>query len=94
MANKLRYQIEEVYDKNDNKKVLDPAIKLQQYFVHFAIQGKSARLVSENGKTLKTTEVEEIFIWENGIKLTTENTIYYLKPYMVGENDEFSERLF
>lgn len=97
MANKLRYQIDELYnidgtlntDLEFRKKFL-PHI----YFIYFLKEGRNATLIAENDMMMKTSKVKDISIWENGIKVTTQNTIYHLNPYMVGENNENIQRLF
>lgn len=86
--NKLRYQIESTTDRDGNKKDIPNEWKLRQYFIHSMLEGRSAFLIDENEKVLQTSVVEQIFLWENGIQLTTMNTVYYLRPYLVGENSE------
>lgn len=96
MANKkLRYQIDGCYDKEGKAKSLPADVRLGQYFIYFMMIGRGAKLINENNNTTwHTSEVQEIFFWENGIKITTLNTVYYLKPYLAGEDDEVSEKLF
>lgn len=94
MANKLRYQIDGCYDREGKAKDLPSDIRLGQYFIYFMMIGRGAKLINENNVTWHTSKVEEIFFWENGIKITTLNTVYYLKPYLVGDDNEVSKELF
>lgn len=85
-AHKIIYQIDSCCDREDREKEIPADIKFGRYFLHFVLTGRSAILVNiNNNKTLTTSAVEQVFIWENGIKLTTKNTIYYLKPYICEE---------
>lgn len=83
---KLVYNIDSVSDKNGGKKSI-PSDWYRDYFIFVATVGRSAILVDENdtNMTLTTSTVQEISLWENGVKITTRNTVYYLKPVVKGE---------
>jgi hypothetical protein len=83
---KLIYKIDSTSNREGGKKEIPAEWKEQEYFIHRAFVGSSARLVfvdelnEHDAMGLSTSTLEEISIWENGIKLTTKNTVYYLKP--------------
>lgn len=84
---KLVYRIEDVQDRNGNKKEIPLEWLEHNYYIYFAKIGRGARLMFEemNGEGLHTSAVEDISIWENRITITTMNTVYYLTPSIVEE---------
>lgn len=96
MVNKLRYQIDMLYNKDGSPhtdKEFQKKFLPHIYFIKALREGYSMRLIAENDMALQTSKVENVTIWENGIRVETKNTIYCLNPYMVGENNENIQRL-
>lgn len=83
----LIYKIDSTNDREGNIKEIPTEWKEQEYFIHSAGVGRSAILLWSDGtdRHLRTSKVEEILILGNSIKLTTMNTVYYLKPVIKGE---------
>lgn len=71
-----KYIIYTVTDKDGNKKS-----DIQgRFHIKFAKVGRSAILLADDfHKSLQTSRVEDISIWENGITITTRNSVYVLE---------------
>jgi len=91
----LVYQIESTNDRLGNKKEIPNEWKLQQYIIYSLSVGHSAMLpyADNSGRGLRTSTVEDISMFNNKIKITTRNTVYYLKPILRGDSDGKSELL-
>ena len=84
---KLVYKIDSTNDREGNLKSIPTSWSEPEYFIYVAHVGRSAILIDNDDEnmTIRTSTIEDITIWENGIKLTTRNTVYYLKPVIKGE---------
>lgn len=80
----IRYKITSANDRDGNEKKLSDDVKTSTFFLYSINIGGSAVLVYEDGShVLKTSTVENINIWEQGVILTTLNTVYYLEPITI-----------
>jgi hypothetical protein len=89
MANKIRYTIEASYDRHGNYKKLSDDWVNKKYFIKLLVIGAGAKLLMEDtdGRYLHTSTVEDISMWENGITITTRNTVYRLKPEVISDEE-------
>lgn len=78
----LVYQIDSVTDRNGDEKEIPAEWKIKQYSLDAVAVGRSAWLgwVDSDNKGLQTSTVEEIFIYGNSVRITTQNTVYWMKP--------------
>lgn len=85
MANKVRYKIEESYDRQGNDKAIPTDWINREYFIHHLAIGSGAILMMEENthRHLHTSTVEDITVWENTIRITTRNTVYVLVPEVI-----------
>lgn len=78
------YKITSAYDRNNNKKNIYSWGESTYFIRHISI-GSSAYLIQmDSDKALITSRVEDLSIYENTIKITTANSIYYLEPIIEG----------
>lgn len=89
---KIFYKIESAKEVNGElfggKDVdMSEARKNREYFLYSVSIGRSAFLVhaDNNDKCLRTSTVQDVKVWEQGLIITTKNTVYYLKPITKGE---------
>lgn len=80
----LIYRIINVYDKNGNKKELPHNEQSKRWMIEGAYVGNIAILIEVDSpyRTFFTSKVEDISIYENTIRITTKNYVYWLKPYV------------
>lgn len=86
----IRYRIGHTYDREHQIKEIPEQWKTDSYSVEFLTVGKPASLKSDfiEGMSLRLTPVEEIMMHNNQIRITTQNTIYFLEPYIKTEGGE------
>lgn len=78
------YKIDETQDRNGNPKAVDPEWLKTAYILSKVVPGHSAVLpMFGSMNSLITSKVEEVAIWDNHVKVTTRNTVYYFKPVEV-----------
>ncbi|UGO46224.1 hypothetical protein PQE74_gp141 [Bacillus phage vB_BanS_Chewbecca] len=80
---KIVWRITSVTDKNEVA-VNSEAVKermSKRYFMYCALEGRSAILtnVDNQREALKTSTVEELFLFEDSIRITTKNSVYWLR---------------
>lgn len=79
----LVWRITSISDKDENP--IDSKVSFdrmsKRYWLHSAMEGRNAFLVNiDNDKEcLQTSKIEQLFIWGDAVKITTLNTIYWLK---------------
>lgn len=80
---KIVWKISSVTDKNevsiDNEAVRERMSK--RYFMYCATEGRSAVLINVDNQreALQTSTVEGLFVFEDSMKITTRNSVYWLK---------------
>ncbi|UGO47983.1 hypothetical protein PQE72_gp169 [Bacillus phage vB_BanS_Skywalker] len=80
---KIVWKITSVTDKNevavDNADVRQRMSK--RYLMYVAVVGRSAILLNADNsrEALQTSTVEELFLFEDSMKITTRNSVYWLK---------------
>ncbi|QIW89840.1 hypothetical protein PQE71_gp158 [Bacillus phage Izhevsk] len=80
---KIVWKISSVTDKNEVA-VENEAVKQRmskRYFMYCAIEGRSAVLINVDNQreALQTSTVEELFLFEDSMKITTRNSVYWLR---------------
>uniref|UniRef100_A0AB39C744 Uncharacterized protein n=1 Tax=Bacillus phage KoopaTroopa TaxID=3234046 RepID=A0AB39C744_9CAUD len=80
---KIVWRITSVTDKNEVA-VNSEAVKermSKRYFMYCALEGRSAIFtnVDNQREALKTSTVEELFLFEDSLRITTKNSIYWLR---------------
>lgn len=78
----LKYKIEDVLDREGNKKTIPFSWQRGEYVLSKVVLGHSAVLpmLNDQPNSLITSKVEAVDIWDNHVKITTKNTVYYFKP--------------
>ncbi|UUV46485.1 hypothetical protein [Bacillus phage vB_BanS-Thrax3] len=81
--NQVVYRIESMYDGNGNK-VENERRMARRYFLGRVEIGSSAQLVNvdDTDEVVTTSPVKEVYIFRNMIRISTENTSYWLTPFV------------
>ncbi|UGO50759.1 hypothetical protein PQE68_gp168 [Bacillus phage vB_BanS_Sophrita] len=84
MKKQLVWRITSISDK-ETENPIDTPVAFERmkprYFLHSAVAGRGAILVNldDHKQSLQTSRIQELIIFGDRIKITTLNTIYWLK---------------
>jgi len=82
----LIWKIESISDKNE--KILEDEVSKERmkprYWLHSAMEGRSAYLVNidKQNEVLQTSTIEQLFVFGDAVKITTRNSVYWLKQHI------------
>ncbi|MDS7057096.1 hypothetical protein NXG04_07340 [Klebsiella pneumoniae] len=84
MKKQLVWRITSISDK-ETENPIDTPVAFERmkprYWLHSALEGRSAILINiDNEKeSLQTSTIEQLFIFGDAVKITTRNSVYWLK---------------
>lgn len=83
MRKQIVWRITSILDKDE--RLVDTEITRERmrpkYFIHTALEGRSAIFINldDRKQSLQTSRIEELIIMGDRIKITTLNSVYWLK---------------